>query len=593
MSNTTLQRVTSFFEELKRRRVFRATAVYVAVSFASLEGASILVPALHLPDWTMTLLVVLALIGLPVTLGLAWAFDVSRAGITRTPDAGTGTSASAEKLHPGHADALSGRRTGEATDPIAGPSASPDAVPATPRERRGSTPIVAVVPFLNLSGGEENEYFADGITEDVIAHLSKIRALKVISRTSVMPFKARGQNLREIGARLGATTLLDGSVRRVGDRVRIVAELVDAETDEHLWAETYDRRLTDIFSIQTDVAMHIVSALRAELSPEEQARIEAEPTSNLEAYQLYLKGRHLFIRYTIDGLRRAIQYFRRAIESDPRYALAYASIAMAYCELGEAGALPSEDVRQEAWEAGKEALRLDPGLGEAHCAVAHMECLWEFDWDRAEAGFRRALEVCPNSADAFDLYGRMCAALGRFDEAVALQRRAQDLDPLAHRLDVSTTLLRAGRYQEAEVEAGRAAEFDPDHDRARATLGWALFKQGKVDAGLAELERAVAVSPDVVMWRAQLGQALALAGREDEAREILAQLEEKATAEFVSPYHLAYIHTGLGEHDRAMDLLERAFEERIGPVYALKWSFLFEPLRPHPRFQALMARMNL
>jgi adenylate cyclase len=590
MPHTTLKRVTSFFGELKRRRVFRATAVYVAFSFAALEGASILVPALHIADWTMTVLVVLALAGLPVTLGLAWVFDVSRSGITRTPDVGGADSA-------GPIPGVAGGGPG-APRPAgaAGGSARGETLPApesaTDRRRKPS-PIVAVVPFLNLSGGEENEYFADGITEDVIAHLSKIRALKVISRTSVMPFKARGQSLREIGAQLGATTLLDGSVRRVGDRVRIVAELLDAKTDEHLWAETYDRQLTDIFSIQTDVAMQIVSALRTELSPDEQARIETEPTSNLEAYQLYLKGRHLLIRYTVEGLRRAIDYFRLAIDRDPDYALAYASIAMAYAELGEAGAMPAEALRSEAWEAGQKAVHLDPRLAEAHCAVAHLKCLWEFDWGGAEAQFQRALELCPSSADAYDLYGRMCAALGRFDEAVALHRRAQELDPLAHRLDVATTLLRAGRYAEAEVEARRAAEFEPDHDRARATLGWALFKQGNLEAGLTELEWAVEASPDSVMWRAQLGQALALADREPEAREILRKLEDQADSGFVSPYHLAYIHTGLGEHDRAMDLLERAFEERIGPVYGLKGSFLFAPLRPHPRFQALMARMNL
>ncbi|HSJ16254.1 MAG TPA: tetratricopeptide repeat protein, partial [Longimicrobiales bacterium] len=564
--------------ELRRRRVFRAAIVYVVGAFAALQGADILVPALALPDWTMTLLVVLVLLGFPVVMGLAWAFDLGPGGVTRTPgsdepvirpriaaEEGPGPRPDGSRLRSGSVLAGSGR----------------------------AVPSVAVVPFLNMSADAENEYFADGITEDVIAHLSKVRALRVISRTSVMPFKKRGHSLREIGAQLGATTLLDGSVRRVGDRVRIVAELVDVETDQHLWAETYDRDLTDIFSIQTDVALHIAAALEAELSPDEQVRIRKEPTANLQSYELYLKGRHLYIGYTPGSLRRAIEYFRRAIEGDPEYALAYAGIALAYAELNETGALAPGVARRQAMDAAAEALRLDPCLGEAHCAMAHLKSLWEFDWEGADAGFRRAIELSPSLADAYDFYGRFCSALGRFDEALALQRRAQELDPLAHRLDVSTTLLRAGRYAEAATETERALEFDPDHDRAHATLGWALFQQGRTAEGLAELERAVELSPGNTQWLAQLGQARGLAGDVAGARDILRRLETQAGTDFVAPYNLAYVHTGLGEHERALDLLERALEDRAGAVYAIKGSFLFAPLRPHPRFRALLAKLNL
>jgi TolB-like protein/cytochrome c-type biogenesis protein CcmH/NrfG len=580
MPRARAHRVQSFIAELRRRRVFRAALVYVVSAFAALQGADILVPALALPAWTMSLLVVLVLVGFPVVMGLAWAFDVGPGGMQRTPSLEEATSSAPAGVPAGDAAAAIERGRVQ---------------PAAPSPRAGVrvTPSVAVVPFLNMSPDSENEYFADGITEDVIAHLSKVRALKVISRTSVMPFKKRGRSLREIGAQLGATALLDGSVRRVGDRVRIVAELVDVETDRHVWAETYDRDLTDIFSIQTDVALQIAAALQAELSPDEQTRIQKEPTANLESYELYLKARHLYIGYTPSSLQRAIQYFGRAIESDPEFALAYAGIAMAYAELDEAGALPPGVARRHATDAAVQALRLDPGLGEAHCAMAHLKSLWEFDWSGADAGFRRALELSPSFADAYDLYGRYCGALGRFDEALALQRRAQELDPLAHRLDVSTTLLRAGRYAEAVAETQRALDFDPDHDRAHATLGWGLFLQGRTAEGIAELERAVALSPGSTQWLAQLGQARGLAGDVAGARAILDQLETRAATDFVAPYNLAYVHTGLGDHERALDLLERAFEERAGAVYAIKGSFLFAPLRPHPRFQALIARLNL
>ncbi len=459
-------------------------------------------------------------------------------------------------------------------------------------QARARPTAVAVLPFLNLSADPENEYFADGITEDVIAHLSKIRALKVISRTSVMPFKKRLESLKEIGAKLEASTLLEGSVRRAGDRVRIVAQLIDAETDKNLWAETYDRQLTDIFVIQTEVSLHIAAALKAELSVDEQSRIRKEPTRDLQAYQLYLQGRHWLVQYTAASLQRAIAYFERAIAKDPEYALAYAGVAMAYTEMGEGGALAPDVAHRQAKEAGANALRLDPTLGDAHCAVAYLK-LCEFDWAGAEQGFKRALELSPSSADTYDLYGRMCSGIERYEEAIAMEQRAQELDPLAHRLDVATTLLRAGRYDEAALGAARAVEFDPDHDRAHATLGWAYLKKGMADEGVAELERAVSLSPTNTNWFAQLGQAYALVGRGDKAREVAQQLEDQARRAYVSPYHLAFVYTGLGEHERALDLLERAFGERGGAMYGLKGSFLLAPLRPHPRFKALLKKMNL
>ena len=458
---------------------------------------------------------------------------------------------------------------------------------------RPGLPSVAVLPFLNLSSDPENEYFADGITEDVIAHLSKIRALKVISRTSVMAFKQRDQSLKEIGARLEAAALLEGSVRRVGDRVRIVAQLIDAETDRHLWAETYDRRLTDVFAIQTDVALHIASALQAELSPDEKSRLHKEPTSDLQAYQLYLQGRHCYLRYTEEGTRKGLEYFERAIAQDPEYALAHAALAMVYTELGEVGALRPDEAYTRAKAASARALELDSGLGEAHCMLAFIKAVCDFDWAGAEAEFKRALELTPNSADTYDLYGRMCLALERNGEALAMEQRAQELDPLAHRADVARALLRAGRNDEALEAATRAIELDPHYARGHATLGWAYLKKGIVERGVAELETAVSLSPGDTLWLAQLGEAYGIVGNVAGARDVLRQLEELSRRRFVSPYHMALVYTGLGEQETAIDWLERAYEGRSGPVYSIKGSFLFTSLHGHPRFTALLKKMNL
>ncbi len=454
-------------------------------------------------------------------------------------------------------------------------------------------PSVAILPFLNLSPDPENEYFADGMTEDVIAHVSKIRALKVISRTSVMLFKKRTQSLREIGAALEATTLLEGSVRRAGDRVRIVAQLIDAETDQHLWAETYDRQLTDIFAIQTDVALRIAAALRAELTRDETIRIRKEPTSDLEAYQLYLQGRHAHIRWTEEGLRKGIEYFERAIAKDPKYAMAHVGVGMAYTELGETGVLNPAEAYRRAKEAAVKALALDSELGQAHCVLAFVKFVTEFDWLGAEEEFKRALELTPNDADTYDLYGRLCSALARHDEAVVMQKRAQELDPLAHKADAATALLRAGAYDAALQAAERAIHLDPRDARGHATLGWVYVKKGRYEKGLAHLETAVLLTPDATMWLAQLGQAFGIAGNMDKARDVLRQLEERSAHGYVSPYHWAYVYTGLGEPDRAIDYLERAYDERAGAVYGIKGSFLFTTLHSHPRFTALLRKMNL
>jgi eukaryotic-like serine/threonine-protein kinase len=457
-------------------------------------------------------------------------------------------------------------------------------------------PSVAVLPFLNMSADPENEVFTDGITEDVIAQLSKIRSLKVISRASVMPFKSRQLSPREIGERLGVATLLEGSVRRAGNRVRIVAQLIDASADRHLWSETYDRQLTDIFAIQMDVALQIAAALSAELSPAEQTRIRRKPTDDVQAYQLYLQGRHCYSRYTEEAIQQGIDYFRQAIAVDPGYAMAHVGMALAYAELAAGqggGALRPDLAYVHAKDAAHRALALDNGLGEAHSVLALLKFAHDFDWPGAEEEFKLALELSPGSADVYDHYGWLCSAVGRQDEAIALTRRAQELDPLMHRADVATSLLRAGRLEEALEAALRCIEFQPDYGRGRSTLGWAYLFNGNVEAGLAELELAARMSIGNTLHLAQLGQAYGMFGKPIEAREVLGQLEDLSRQRYVSPYHMAYIYTGLGDADRAMDCLERAYDERAGSVYGIKGSFLFTSLHSHPRFVTLLRKMNL
>jgi serine/threonine-protein kinase len=458
---------------------------------------------------------------------------------------------------------------------------------------RTASPVVAVLPFRTVGTDPDNELFADGITEDVIIHLSKLRTLDVIARSSAMAFKERTQGMAEIAAALNATALLDGSVRRAGNRVRIVVELVDPRTLQHLWAETYDRELTDIFAIQTDVALRIASALQAELSTDERARIGRGQTSDLRAYGLFLQGRQHVIRFTRSGMLEAVACYERAAEVDPAYARAHAGAAQAWSELGETGGYEPREAFRNAKAAATRALELDPQLADALCVLGHIKGAHEFDWTGAEALFMQALALQPGHADAYDLYGRLCTAQGRYEEGVEMARRAQELDPMAHRSDLISALQRAGRNEEALREAERAVALDPAYDRLRAAYGWALTLMGRPDEGIAQLEKAMQLSPESAQWRAQHAQALAYMGRTDEARAILSELRSPPAGRYVSPYHIAYVHVGLGEHDAAVDSLERAFEAGAGAIYAIKCSFLFRPLRGHPRFEALVRRMNL
>jgi eukaryotic-like serine/threonine-protein kinase len=456
---------------------------------------------------------------------------------------------------------------------------------------------VAVLPFRNLSPDTDNGYFADGMTEDVITHLSKIKGLKIIAGTSVRALERRDRSHRDIADQLGVATLLDGSVRRAGERLRIVAQLIDAESGCQVWADTYDRDVHDIFAIQTDVARQIATALKVEISGTEQTRLARKPTSDLEAYHWYLKARQCLLRYSTEGIRQGLTYLEEAIRRDDNFALAHTSIAQA-CVLVGMGFGGSQTRPAAAYERAREAitraLHLDAELADAHGTFAFLSFVADFDWVTAERAFNRALDLNPSSF-IWDTYGLMLSALGRYDQALAAQQHAQELDPLAavHAADIATTLLRAGRYAEALHEAEQLIKFAPQYPIGYSTLGWAEFKLGNRDAGLSALERAVALSSQQPMLIAQLGQAYAMAGKTDAARSVLHQLHELGQRRYVSPYHLAYVYTGLGEHDEAITLLEQAYAERAGGLYGVKGSFLFTSLHSHPRFAALLRRMNL
>jgi TolB-like protein/Flp pilus assembly protein TadD len=572
----------TFLAELKRRRVYRVAIVYAAVAFVIWQAVEIAVPALRLPEWALTLIVVLTIVGFPIAVVLAWAFDITPEGVRRTERLATDV-------------------PNQTIVTIAGFVVLALVVisawflfQSTRQAPSLAAKWIAVLPFTNMSAEPENEYFSDGITDDIITHLSKIADLDVISRTTVMRYKGTELSLKEIGEELGVATILEGGVQRVGDRVRINAQLIDAQTDAHLWAESYDRELTDIFVIQTEVAERIVEALEATLTADERARIEKAPTEDMEAYDLYLRGRY-FLNQRGEGIRNALTYFERALERDPEYARAYAGVADCYSLLGFYHYLRPKDAFPEARAAALRALELDESLDEAHTSLGFVK-IWH-DWDGlgAAADYKRALELNPNSPQALHWYAATLNVLRRPDEAVAQVERAVLVDPLSvmENAGFAWTLIGARRYAEARTRLQRAIELDPDFALAHWLLGEAHVFDSRIAESLTHFQKAVDLSDRYIWFLASLGYARGLHGDDSEARAILAELTERSNREYVSPFFFAIVHLGLGEKGKTLDYFEDAFEERSPHLAACHYHPFNDALRSEPRFIALVERIGL
>jgi TolB-like protein/Tfp pilus assembly protein PilF len=576
-----------FFAELKRRRVYRVAIVYAAVAFAIWQAAEIAVPGLNLPHWTLTFVILVTFLGFPIALVLAWALEITPEGVKWTQPTTEGAGGPEPWT-----------RTAAATVGVLALVLAVAAAWLVLREG-GPTPSpagkwVAVLPFTNMSANPENEYFSDGITDDIITHLSKIADLTVISRTTVMRYKGTEMTVGEIGEELGVANILEGGVRRVGDRVRISAQLIDAATDANLWAETYDRELTDIFAIQTDVAERIAAALEATLTADERERIERPPTEDLEAYDLYLRGRY-FWNQRGEGIRRGLEYFQQALERDANYARAHAGVADCYSLLGFYAYLRPHEAFPAARAAALRALEIDEGLDEAHASLGFVKLFYDWDAPRAAAEFRRALELNPSSAQTHYWYSNVFLNSGRYDESVAEAERAIELDPLS--LHANTVLgwqlLLVRRYAEAREQLRRTIDLDPTYAIAHWLLGRTYAFDARVAESLVHYQKAVGLSGGNSWFLSSLGWAYAQLGDESQARQILATLEERSQREYVRPFGFAIVHLGLDEKDAALDFLENAFEGRDPDMVNLHFHPAWDDLRSDPRFIALVERVGI
>jgi len=472
--------------------------------------------------------------------------------------------------------------------------------PEVPEARGTSSPtatyasrFVAVLPFENMSADPENEYFSDGVHEEIIAQLAKLRGLRVISRSSVMRYKKSQQPAREIGHALGVSHLIGGSVRRAGHRVRISAQLTDSDTDETIWAETYDRELDDIFAIQSDVAEQIAARMETQVTPGEHSRLNKKPTDDVEAYNLYLLGRHHYNKVTPADFTKAVDYYRAAIARDPFFGRAYAALADAqfYMGAGYWGVRP-HDTYPEAYAAATKALEFDPSLGEAYGSVGMFRGWYDYDWKGSEAALARGVELNPSGAMLHVLYAMQLAAEGRFDEALAMRDMACRLDPVAMavRGNGSWILYLVRRMDQALSDGRSLRHLDPSSAYGAFSHGLICAQAGEPDEAIAAFRDGVTLSGRGSLYLVMLAYALAVGKQPDEARAVLAEVEGR-TAEFIWPMGLAFAYAHLGETDTALDHLERAYEERVGWMNLIGREPALDILRGHPRFEAIARRI--
>jgi TolB-like protein/Tfp pilus assembly protein PilF len=454
---------------------------------------------------------------------------------------------------------------------------------------------IAVLPFENLSGDPNNAYFTEGIQEEILTRLSKIADLKVISRTSTQQFESKPANPSGIAKQLGVANVLEGSVQKAGDRVRVNVQLINALTDAHLWADTYDRKLTDIFAAESDIATTIAETLQAKLTSSEKTAIAKRPTANSEAYELYLKGLFFWNKRTGADLRTAIDYFNQALGKDPNYALAYVGLADSYSLLYFYGGTASPaDSFPQAKAAAKKALALDDTSAEAHTSLAYVLENYDFDLDQSLKEFERAIELNPNYATAHHWVANgVLSALGQFDRAIAEGKRAVELDPLSFIINANLgeDYFYARRYDEAIAQFRKTIEMDPRFYYAHWNLGEVLQLKGQLNEAIAEYHKAVELSDDPYVL-AVLGQAYAREGQREEAQRILSRLGEEAKSRYVHAYSFALTYLALGHKERAIDEMERAYGERAGSdVLAIKVDPMVDELRGHPRFEALVQKV--
>jgi TolB-like protein/DNA-binding winged helix-turn-helix (wHTH) protein/Tfp pilus assembly protein PilF len=455
---------------------------------------------------------------------------------------------------------------------------------------------LVVLPLENLSGDKEQDYFADGMTDDLIANLAKIHSLRVISRSTAMAYKGTHKPLPQIASELNVDAVVEGTVMRVGNRVRITAELVQVSTDQHLWADTYESPIGDVLALQNRVSSAIVDEIRINLTKEDKERLAQKPSVSPEAYEDYLKGRYYWNKRSGDGFEKAIGYFEEATRRDPQYALAYAGLADCYGIIGATiyGSVPSLEAAPKAKAAAIRALEIDPTLAEAETSLATAKFNYDWDWAGAAEGFKKAMQLDPTYATAYQRYSLYLSAMGKFDDSFEQIRKARELEPLSISINASFgwRLYLAREYDRSIAQLRDTLEMDPAYEWAHLTLGQAYEQKGQFELAIEELQKAVELSHSSPLTISALAHAEALSGNHAAANKLLTQLETLSKKQYVSPFYVAIVNLGLGKNEVAMNWLEKAYNDRSNGLVFLKVEPELDPLRKNPRYVALQSRLN-
>jgi TolB-like protein len=583
--------------ELKRRHVLRVAAGYAAVAFATVSIASDFLPALHLPEWSVTLVAALVLLGFPIAIVLAWAFEITPDGVRRTADAPDAPGAPPRRSSWRPATATGYLGVGIIVGMVgigAYARFNPNEGSAGAGRDGERITALAVLPFENMTEDPANEYMSDGITEEITTQLFKVAGLHVKSRTSTLMYRGGMKTVEQVGTELGVGAVIEGSFRRMGDQIRVVARLVDTRNGQQLWAEDYDRGVGDLMRVQVEIAEQITAALRTTLTSDEKRRFASDHrrTTAPEAIEEYYRG---LSEYGAGRLVEAIAAYQRAIAHDPAFAPAYAAMARSYYFLGFFGALPPTDVFARMRDAAAKAVELDPDIADAHATLGLYYLHYKWDWARSEQQFRRALELSPNAAQVRHDYAHFLLATGRTAESVEQSNMAAELDP-------GNTMLMAcagwhgftdREYDGAVRSSMSALMMMPGMFWPEIVLGWAYEQKGQYPEAIASLRSAVAHSEAMPFAVASLAHALGASGQQAAARQLLGGLLDKADERYVSAYDVAIIYAGLGDAKSTFDWLRRAYAERSAFLVNIGWEPRFDALRDDPRFTAIVSNLRL
>ena len=578
--------IMGFFSELKRRSVFKVATAYAVVAWLLIEVSATIFPILNLPYWAVPLVTVLLLLGFPLVLIFAWAFELTPEGLKRDKDIGPSRSP--------HSKA--GRRLDFVIITAMAIALVYFALTHDWDESVDSGKItsIAILPLDNLMNDPQQDYFVNGMHDALIAELSKIGALKVISRTSVMQYRNTKKSVPEIANELGVDAVVEGSVLRSDDTVRVTTQLIDARRDHHLWANNFDRKIGDILALHSDVAESIVREISVALTPEEERRITNWAAVNPEVYQLYLRGRDQCGQWGPNEMAIAIHYLEQAIERDPSFAPAYAELAMCYTDLAFFEYQSPVEIYPLARNAALKALDIDDELAAGNTALGAVYYQMDWKFPEAERAFKRAIKLSPNDTRTLIYYAWMLGETGRFEEALGPARLAQELDPFSWQANVAVAeALYHGRdYDAAIKEYEKNLKLDPNNPAVPYFLAWPYEQKGMFEDAIALLENAVDLSDGAPVYLAALGHASALAGKRDVALNILKQLQNPSASLPPSSFHIALVHIGLGNDDRAFQLLKNAFKERAFHLIYLNADPKFDRLRSDPRFDELLEMMK-